>query len=473
MIVQRLPYILYRSYPTYGYLTDNRNYGYDTDSHSCVKVGDLLLSKTGSAFYSLLKDTPQDINEVLCNLNKLYPEVPISTLQNDAIEFYEDLHSRGFIYLGEEDNYLTTIQRYFSYTNKHPFELKVTQYQKSQSTFEDTLGQFCYLTSVHLDISSLCNENCIHCYIPNRYKCSTMNKDMFDDILKQCINMNVLNLTISGGEPMLNPYLKDFLIKCSRSNFSINLLTNLTLLSDELLDVISSNPLICVQTSLYAMDADIHDSITRRQGSFEQTMEGIRRLHDRNVPIQINCPIMRQNKDYFKDVLHFAKSLNIEADADYMLFGCYDRSCSNLPCRLSLKEIETIIKRKYINEEIDIPQASKKNANDPICPVCKHSLCISNKGDVYPCEGWQGFKMGNVRETLLSELWEKGEKVLNLRNLKYKDFPKCYPCSYKRYCSICLIMNANENPNGDYRKTNTFMCEIAKIKAYELQKAAH
>ena len=46
MIVQKLPYILFRSYSSYGYLTDNRNFGYDTASHSCKKVGELILSKT-------------------------------------------------------------------------------------------------------------------------------------------------------------------------------------------------------------------------------------------------------------------------------------------------------------------------------------------------------------------------------------------------------------------------------------------
>ena len=65
MVIQRLPYILYRDYQDYGYLTDNRNFGYDTASKSCLQVGDLLLSKTGSIFYSMLSDTPQDMEYVI------------------------------------------------------------------------------------------------------------------------------------------------------------------------------------------------------------------------------------------------------------------------------------------------------------------------------------------------------------------------------------------------------------------------
>ena len=89
---------------------------------------------------------------------------------------------------------------------------------------------------------------------------------LFDEILQQCIEMRVLNITISGGEPMMNPNLIKILEKCRDANFSINLLTNLNLLSDDLLEVIVSNPLLSVQTSLYSMDEEIHDSITNRKG---------------------------------------------------------------------------------------------------------------------------------------------------------------------------------------------------------------
>ena len=124
-----------------------------------------------------------------------------------------------------------------------------------------------------------------------------MSIDLFTRILEQCRANNVLNITISGGEPMINPDLTEFLNLCGKNNFSVNLLSNLTLLSDEILRVLVANPLISVQTSLYSMNEDIHDSITGLQGSFKKTIQAIRLLHRHNIPIQINCPIMKQNKD--------------------------------------------------------------------------------------------------------------------------------------------------------------------------------
>lgn len=458
---------MYRSYPDYGYLTDNRNFGYDTASHSSIKVGELLLSNTGNAFYSILKSIPEDIEDVILRLCKLFPEEPSSVISNDALEFFKDLYSKGFVFLGEKEEYSEYISHYFSYDNKHTFELNIPQQQANSNIYEETFGKVRTLSRIHIDVSSRCNERCIHCYIPNENKCNIMTEKVFDKVLIQCRSMNVLNLTISGGEPMLNPNLKSFLLKCNKYNFSVNLLSNLTLLSSDLLDVVASNPLISVQTSLYSMDENVHDAITRCKGSFRKTMQAITLLHKRDVPLQINCPIMKQNMNNYKSVLEFANSMNIEADSDYSLFGSYDLSCSNLQCRLSADEIEEIENTKILKESELEYIRSKRTSSDPICPVCKSSLCISNIGDVYPCEGWQSLILGNIEKQSLKEIWENNPLVLKLRGLTYKDFPKCNSCTCKQFCSICLIMNANEDSNGNYRNVNTFMCDVAKIKAHK------
>lgn len=292
-----------------------------------------------------------------------------------------------------------------------------------------------------------------------------MSEKVFDSVLSQCRSMNVLNITISGGEPLLNPNLKRFLLECCRYNFSVNLLSNLTLLSDDLIELIASHPLISIQTSLYSMDERVHDYITRKKGSFRQTLHSIELLHARNIPIQINCPVMKHNKSNYKDVLEFAKSMNIEADYDYSLYGSYDLTSSNLSCRLSAEEIEIIEKTKVLNiSELESIKNKQTDSTTPICPVCKSSLCVSNNGDVYPCEGWQNLKLGNIEKQSLQEIWDDNPIVLRLRNLQYKDFPKCNSCSQKQFCSICLIMNANEDLNGNFCNINPFICDVAKIK---------
>lgn len=231
---------MYRAYPNFGYLTDNRNFGYDTASMSRLKVGDLIISKTGSVFYSQLTDLPQKIESIIEGLCKQFVDVPYATIKADAIKFFTLLHSKGFVYFGEEVGLDTIRNQYFSYDRVQPYELETSEKYETQKTYESTFGVDFRLTRLHVDISSKCNENCVHCYIPVYKKRSLMTEDMFDLILRQSKDMNVLNITISGGEPMLNPSLDKFLQKCRANNFSVNLLSNLTQLNEKLL--YTSNP---------------------------------------------------------------------------------------------------------------------------------------------------------------------------------------------------------------------------------------
>lgn len=321
------------------------------------------------------------------------------------------------------------------------------------------------LLRLHFCVSSICNEHCIHCYFPHHCSKDIMSKGLFQDIIQQCIDMKVLNITLSGGEPMINPNLEFFIQECRKHNFSINILSNLTLLSESLIKEFEQTPLLSVQTTLYSMDCEIHDNITNLNGSFIKTKQSIEILHKHNIPMQINCPIMKQNSETYMDVLDWAKSMNIEASSDYMLFGCYDGSKSNLDCRLSLDEVKTLLTHsKYLSDTLNDSNLAL-NYNSQVCPVCQSSLCISPNGDIYPCEGWQSLILGNVCNETLSDIWINSPKIKRLRSLsKNKTFPKCESCNDRAFCSMCLIRNVNESINLDLRDINPYFCSIAKIK---------
>ena len=474
MFVRRLPYIIYRAYPNTGYLTDNRNFGYDTASKSCLKVGDMLLSKEGSVFYSLLDNYYKSVDEIARELTKIFHGADYEMLLEDAAVFYRELAAKGFVSVSDDGKDSSCQSSYFSYQNRESCILDIEQ--EGEADYRKIFEGNYSLSRVHIDISSRCNEECVHCYIPKKNKCSMMSADVFDNVLKQCKKLNVLNITLSGGEPMLNPFFKSFLLRCVEANFSVNVLSNLSCLTDEILEVLASNPLIGVQTSMYAMDANVHDSITQRHGSFKKTYEAIMKLHAQNVPMQINCPIMKQNVTTYRDVLNFAASLNIEASADYGLFGCYDSSGCNLGCRISPIQMEEILSEDYedestFRETVRAIESKKVHNDDPICSVCKSSLCVANNGDVYPCEGWQKMVLGNVNRESLKYIWEELPLTNQLRALRYRDFAECSACMNRKYCTICLIMNANESDN-DYMRVNPYMCEMAKIKRDAVEKCS-
>ena len=257
---------MFRDFESFGYITDKRNFGYKQSDNNDNHVGDKILSESGAVFMSILGREPQTIDELAKKIETQFTDVDIRTIKDDAKEFYCMLELDGFIVSGKTKQECTEKDTKFSYkilepasTNKISFE-NITHPEKSTLDFLDEFFKGKpQLTNLHIEITSLCNERCLHCYIPHDYKISYMESDLFYNILRQCKDMRLLHLTISGGEPMLHKNFVDFLRKCNGYNLSVNVLSNLTLLNDEIINEMKANPLLDVQVSLYSIDSNIHD----------------------------------------------------------------------------------------------------------------------------------------------------------------------------------------------------------------------
>jgi radical SAM protein with 4Fe4S-binding SPASM domain len=469
--------VIFRNYESFGYITDNRNFGYKQTNHAGNNIGDKIVSQSGAVFLSVLGRKPQTLDELAQKIKRQFIDADIGTIKIDAKEFYCLLETDGFIVSGETLQECNEKDTGFSYNELKPEMIKknlsainVRHEKSTQEFLEDYFKDKPQLTNLHIEITSKCNERCVHCYIPHDNKVSDIESVLFYDILKQCERMRLLHLTLSGGEPMVHKHFCDFLRKCKEYDFSVNVLSNLTLLNNEIITEMKANHLLGVQVSLYSMDSDIHDEITQMKGSFEKTKNAILKLIENDIPLQISCPIMKQNKNCYKDIVNWAKKHKIHVGDDYVIIARYNHTTQNLSCRLSINEIKEVINDiiandiKYL-EQMDREAEEKKKitSNDIVCSVCHSSICIADNGNVYPCAGWQDYIVGNVKETSLKEIWDNSEKVQYLRGLRKQDFPKCIQCPEKEFCTMCMVRNANEHPLGDPLAVNEYFCNIAKL----------
>ncbi len=470
--------ILFRKYDSFGYLSDNKNFEYKKYNDNDIVIGDKIVSESGANFISVLdRDEPQALSELIVKISKIYPEIDIVTITSDVKDFFNILEKDGFLSSGSSYNeclendcnslYYYNQNQKVKYSHKKEL-VKINN--TSQDFFYNHFAGMPQLSSVHIEITNKCNENCVHCYIPQNDKKTEMESDLFYNVFKQCREMKVLHLTISGGEPMLHNDFCNFIKICRKNNFSVSVLSNLTLLNKKIIEEMKKNPLLGVQTSLYSMDSSIHDSITTVKGSFEKTFKSIKELINNNIPLKISCPILKQNKNSYKDVIKWANSKNIIVEADYEILARYDNTTQNLKNRLSINEIEKII-QDTINEDSNyvdninklVDKNKYKTSNDPVCNICYSSICVASNGNVFPCTCWNKYVLGNLYTAKLEDIWLKSEKINYLRNLKLKDFPECLNCSSRNYCIMCMVRNANEDSCGNLLKVNRFFCKIAKL----------
>jgi radical SAM protein with 4Fe4S-binding SPASM domain len=456
-----------RIYDDAGYITNKSNYG------------DRVTDKSGAVFLKALSRKPRELSELVTEITGAYINADTVVVGRDVKDFYRLLEEDGFIVSGETPEELERKDIRFSYSELTPKTIRkdfTPNAFRADTDTQDYLANHFkhkpHLTQFQIELTSRCNERCVHCYIPHESKIGDIDPPLFYDVLDQCREMGVLNLTLSGGEPMLHPNFVDFLRKAKEYDFSINVLSNLTLLNDEIVTEMKANRLSSVQVSLYSMNGEIHDSITKMPGSFYKTRDAILKLIENDIPLQISCPVMKQNRKCYVDVAQWAEEHKVRAVTDYIMMARYDHTTGNLDSRLSIEEAGCIINDIIENDpyykerlvEADFTEVEKRDiSDDALCGVCISSICMVANGSIYPCAGWQDYVIGNVREQPLREIWEHAPKARYLRGLRKKDIPRCINCADRHFCAMCMVRNANEDPGGNPLKINEHFCKVAAL----------
>lgn len=450
---------------------------YDTIGHIVRPVvsTEEVVDEVGAIFIEQLKYEPQEIDIIVDNLKDVFCDVEFSELKNDALEFYQGLVADGFLNASETLQTFNNVGFEYSTLNgKLAHKTFKTQLEESSSHF---LGEYFkehpFLETFHIELTSKCNERCVHCYIPHEKKDADIEYNLMIRALNQCKDLGVLTVIFSGGEPMLHPDFCKFLRYAKDLDFNVTILSNLTVLTDDILSALTYRHDSCVNVSLYSMDSKVHDAITTIKGSFEKTKRNILKLIDNNVPVQINCPIMKQNRDSFYEVVKWGQNHKCSVITDYLIMARCDRSTDNLDNRLTSEDIafvvetliendivfQTNVKRGKVNKEALLAI----NPEDRVCGVGMTTLCMVANGSVYPCAGWQRYTCGNLNTESLKQIWEDSPQIKYLRNLRQKDFGKCLECEDFDFCMMCMSRNSNEDPDGNIFNIPKITCDAARI----------
>lgn len=452
------------------------NIGYITNQ---LTKHDLNYNETGADFLEQIGREPKEIDAIVHELLPLYQDISFEELKADFVEFVADLEKQGFIVSGSTSEELDSKEPSFNYQMANPkTELydftnpdKKEVLTESAEFFYEEFHKVPQIFGLQIEVTARCNERCIHCYIPNAKKDDgeDMNLNTILRVMDEAKEMGTLQVTLSGGELFMHKEIASILRHARKNDFSISILSNLTLLKPHHVTLLKEiNPSI-VQVSLYSMKTEEHDAITLVKGSFDKTKNAIEQLVEADIPVQISCPVMKLNRKSYKDVLVYANKLRTKAQTDFIMMAQADHDVNNLAQRISLDETAELLTDmlKFDQDYLDTTlQQEPKSLNiekykkSPVCGVGVDNICITANGDYYPCAGWQGMILGNAYKQSLKDIWENSEQIKELRKVTNASFPECIVCEAKDYCAMCLVRNYNEN-NGDMFKITKHFCDVA------------
>lgn len=306
------------------------------------------------------------------------------------------------------------------------------------------------LVTLWLNVTNACNLRCVHCHVSSGmpFKNEMTTQEMVH-IIDEASELGLKELVISGGEPLVRSDILDIVDYAAQHIDKVTVITNGTLITDEIAETLSKLDTE-IQVSLDGARKETHESI-RGRGTYQKTIEGIRKLVKAGARCRTAMTIMKRNMDEMYEIAELSKSMGVNV-LHFPVLQNKGRA-KNIQSEDGLEEEDyvTIFKRlQKISTRANIYVTTEEAFHSKVEKVSKIDLCgagssiisIAADGKVYPCPGCheEEFCAGNIREQSLENIWRTSEIFKKFRSLSVLDIEECRACELKFICgSGCLV----------------------------------
>ncbi len=171
-----------------------------------------------------------------------------------------------------------------------------------------------------VDITYKCNLRCLHCF-----NCSGeqnyLRKEMTDDELLYLMESlseikSLRSMCFCGGETLLR---KDILLQCivylheKLPELNINIVSNGTLIDEQIVLELKSVGINMVQISLDGLDSKVHDWIRNKDGVYNQAVNAIKLLVKHGIKVSVACLPTKRNYNDVTEIIELVKGLGVES----------------------------------------------------------------------------------------------------------------------------------------------------------------
>lgn len=294
-----------------------------------------------------------------------------------------------------------------------------------------------HLSGAVIELLTKCNLSCRHCYLPSHDDIG-LSKDRLLSLLRELRKLGVVEITFTGGEIFLRDDIYELIEAARKEYMRVFLLTNATMISDLAAKKVAELNVAQVSTTVFSMNPEVHDYITKSKGSLKRTLKGVERLIKCGVPVVIKTPVMTINYKSVMDIKKYCDEIGCEFIYSTTIFEKINGDKSPKELELKEDELKSVIRQmdglNSDNEYGSINRSANKKYGIP-CVALRTSLAIDRMGNVYPCNSYLR-KMGNIREKTISEIWNSAE-MRHLRSITNDKLIECRDCEYSEQCTRC------------------------------------
>ena len=353
-------------------------------------------------------------------------------------------------------------------------------------------------TSLHIFVvTTACNVECVYCQAKSGTSCQPvfMTKETAEKAVDIALQSpaKCLNFEFQGGEPLLNFEIIKHIVeyaetKKGQHEITYNVVTNLTLLTDEILDYFVENH-FGVSTSIDG-PAVVHDKnrpFKSGEGTYEKAVSSIKRVQERGIRVGAIQTTTRDSLRFPREIVRAYKDLGFEsifirpltplgkAAANWATIG-YTPEEYILFYQEVIDELMQINKNeRYMREDhssillnrIDGKFVNYMELRSP-CGASIGQLAYYADGNIFTCDegrmlhemGDHTFKLGNVYHNSYAEIINNGVCRTVCASSILETIPTCCDCVYQPYCGTCPVVNYAKSKDVIEKEPRGYRCKI-------------
>jgi len=256
-------------------------------------------------------------------------------------------------------------------------------------------------------------------------------------VFAEARDLGVLQLHLSGGEPLLRRDLVELVARAHELGMYTNLITSGIGLTQRRAEQLRAAGLDHVQISIQADESALSDLIAGTP-SFERKIEAARLVKELGWPLTLNVVLHRYNIDRIDRILDLAESLGADrielANTQYYGWAWRNRAAL-LPSKAQLDRAESIVRaaRERLEGQMEIiyviPDYYSQYPKPCMGGWGQRQLTVIPNGDVLPCPAAHLLPLprASVREHPLSWIWEESPLFQRFRGTEWMPEP-CRSC---------------------------------------------
>lgn len=333
------------------------------------------------------------------------------------------------------------------------------------------------------ELTARCNLDCRMCYIHKRANDRAVLARELDTktwlaLAEDCREAGMLNLLLTGGEPLLRPDFREIYTACRQMGFLVSINSNATRIDDEMVRFLAADPPSRINITLYGASADTYAALCGDGSAYARVVQAILALQAAGVLVKLNFSNTPYNRCDAEKVYAFAREHGLVVQAVSYMFppvracenGCFapDRMTAAEAAyeqirydrfRFSEEELEKRWRDQLAGIKVTDPdgECQELPAERIRCRAGSSTFWVTWDGKMRPC-GMMTEPSAEIAELGFLGAWQ----AIRAARQSIMVPGKCTGCEMRNACDQCAALCFAET--GSFTGVPEYMCE--KTRAY-------